>query len=110
MSPKTTRPASEDVLLVDVLVLMGQCHCSLGASLGIPFWRALRTRQWLCLAKGESTLVRAGSTESTDFSATRDNRQKEMETLSLIALVMPLSQLEFLAGQPRSSTPMISRA
>ena len=60
----------------------------LGASLGIPFWRALRTRQWLCLAKGESTLVRAGSNESSDFSATRDNRQKEMETLNLIALVI----------------------
>ena len=64
MPPKATRPAPEDVLLIDVLVLMeGNGLLFLGASLGIPFWRALRTRQWLCLAKGESTLVRAGNPE-----------------------------------------------
>ena len=89
MPPQATRPAPEDVQLVDVLVLMqGNAIVFLGASLGIPLWRALRPCQWLCLAKGESTLVRAGSTESSDFSATRDNRQTEMETLNLIALVI----------------------
>ena len=49
-------------------------------------------------------------TVSSDFSSTRENRQTEMETLNLIALVIPLSQLGLLAGQPRSSTPLISRA
>ena len=39
MPPKATRPAPEDVLLIDVLVLMeGNGLLFLGVSLGIPLW------------------------------------------------------------------------
>ena len=65
MSSKTTRPAPEDVLLVDVVLLMeGNGLVSWRKPWHLPLWRALRTCQWLCLAEGESTLVRAGRADA----------------------------------------------